>query len=270
VAAHRGLGGGVEAFASGSAAGDEQTRLAWGAALGLRRVTPRQTLAARAGRVSRMPTLAERFLPAHDTDGRTLAGDAGVDPEVAFEARGDWEQRTGVLVNRVRASWIRADKTIAFRPRAVGSETWRVAANADGAATMLFVEERVRAEFRTGPLRTLGEGAFLYTSGDRAEAFAGVPELQANAALLVGGEMFEATSALYLGAEYVHMGARTDYDGRALGAFDVVNLLLEGRLLDARLYLRYINLLDESYTTLGDYRMTPRTFAYGIEWTLFN
>jgi outer membrane receptor protein involved in Fe transport len=97
-----------------------------------------------------------------------------------------------------------------------------------------------------------------------------VPELQANASLLVGGEMFEATSALYLGGEYLHMGARTDYDGQSLPAFDVINLVLQARLIDAHLYLRYLNVLNEAYATYDGYLMTPRTFAYGIEWTLFN
>ncbi|HEU4366339.1 MAG TPA: hypothetical protein VFT13_12850, partial [Candidatus Krumholzibacteria bacterium] len=213
VSTHSRLGSLVEVFASGSAAGDDESDLVWGATAGVRRVAPRYLVSAQAGRSGRLPTLAERYLPAHDRDGRVVSGDAGVDPEHAFEVRGDWEQRTAALVNRVRVSWVTAGRHIAFRPRAVGNETWRVAANSGVSPSMLFAEERFHTEFRTGPLRTLADGSVLLSSGDRVDAFASVPELQANASLLVGGEMFGGTSALYVGAEYLHMDERADYDG---------------------------------------------------------
>jgi outer membrane receptor protein involved in Fe transport len=264
------LGSRGEVFASGSALGDQKTSVAWSAALGVWRVTRRQILSAQAARSSRLPTLVERYLPVHDHNGLIIAGDSDVDPEHALELRAEWEQHARVLVNRVRVSWINAERHIEFRPRDVGGQTWRVAANGDASASMFFGEERVESEFFAGPLRTLATGAVMFSSGDRTEAFRSVPELQANASLLVGGEMFEATSALYLGGEYLHMGARTDYDGQSLPAFDVINLVLQARLIDAHLYLRYLNVLNEAYATYDGYLMTPRTFAYGIEWTLFN
>ena len=270
LSAHSGIGGGAQVFASGSLAGDEGSDVAWGAVAGVRRTTPRQLLSAQAGRSSRLPTLSERYNPAHASGGLTLAGDAGVDPEHALELRGDWEERGAWLVNRVRVSWVGAERNIAFRPRDVGGDTWRVAGNGDGTQAMWFAEERVRTEFRAGPLRTLGEGAVLFTSGDREQAFASVPELQANASLLFGGEMFNASSALYAGAEYTYMDARADYDGHALPAFGVLNLSLHARLIDAHIYLRWLNLLNEAYMTYDGYLMTPDTFVYGIEWTLFN
>ncbi len=270
VSARTRAGSAGEVFAGGSAAGDEESDIAWGAVAGIRRATDRSVLVASATRSSRLPTLGERFLPAHARDGRTIAGDAGVNPEHAFEARADWEQRAGAFVNRARVSWIAAERSIAFRPRLVDGETWRVAANAESRQTMLFAEERLRAEFGTGPLRSLWEVAVTASSGDREEAFSGVPEVQASASAMIGGEMFEATSAVYVGAEYLHMDGRVDYHGRALPAFDVVNLLLEARLIDARLYVRYLNVTDAQYTTLGDHLMTPRTLVYGIAWTLFN
>jgi hypothetical protein len=82
--------------------------------------------------------------------------------------------------------------------------------------------------------------------------------------------MFEETSALYAGVEYLHVDERDDFAGRALPAFDVVNLILEARLIDARFYLKYLNTLDAKYATSGDYLMTPRSLCYGIQWTLFN
>jgi hypothetical protein len=40
--------------------------------------------------------------------------------------------------------------------------------------------------------------------------------------------------------------------------------------VDARVYVRWLNVLDESYETVSGYLMTPNTIAYGIEWTLFD
>jgi hypothetical protein len=135
---------------------------------------------------------------------------------------------------------------------------------------MLFLEERMTGDWHAASLRILADAAVLYTSGDRADAFASVPAFQVNASLLFGRDFFEETSALYIGATFLSADERRDFSGAQLPAFNVLNLVLEGRLLDARLYLQYLNVLDEAYTTQGDYLMTPQTFVYGVEWTLFN
>ncbi|HEX5131989.1 MAG TPA: hypothetical protein VFX92_05840 [Candidatus Krumholzibacteria bacterium] len=266
----QGIGGSAAVFAEGALSGDEESAPGWSAALGLRRRSERQVVSVQALRAARQPSLAERYLPPHQSDGNTLAGNPRVDPEHALELRGEWEQRTGRVVNNLRVSWMAADGNVEFRPYTVGNETWRVAQNADGTGHMVFVEERLRTEFGIGPLRALADGAVMVSSGDREETFASVPNLQVNGSALLGGEMFEKTSALYAGAEFLHMGERDDFDGRALPAFDVLNLVLEGRLLDVRLYLKYLNVLDQVYATQGDYLMTPGSFCYGIQWTLFD
>jgi outer membrane cobalamin receptor len=86
----------------------------------------------------------------------------------------------------------------------------------------------------------------------------------------VGRELFEKTSALYLEGSYMFMDERRDYNGVPLDAYHVVNVGILGRLLDVRLYLKWLNVLDASYQTVSGYLMTPRTLAYGIEWTLFD
>lgn len=269
--ASRTLGSGSTVRASISVAGDEAVPFAWGAKVAARRDGSRNAIEVSLARSFRMPTFGERYLPAHTNATRTLAGDADVDPETAWEVGGDWDLRFGSLAqNRVRAAWIRSDDAIAFRPRTVGSETWRVAANASEASAMLFLEERMSGDWRLSSLRVLADAAVVFTTGDRVETFASVPELQANASLMFGREFFEETSALFVGAQFMSAGERHDYSGTPLPPFQVLNLVLEGRLLDARLYLQYLNVLDEAYRTQGDYLMTPRTFVYGIEWTLFN
>lgn len=256
--------------ANASVAGDKDVSLAWGGAAGLRRESGAGAFALSAARSFRMPNLGERFLPAHTRDGRTLAGDVNLDPESAWEAGADWEVGGRRFTNRVRATWIRSAEAIAFRPRTVGTETWRVAGNAGATRSMSFFEERARGDFGIGRLRARVDASLLYSSGDREEAFASVPEFMATANALVGGEMFEKTSALYAGAEFVHVDDRIDYNGAALPGFNALNFILEGRLLDARLYVKYLNILDEAYRTQGDYLMTPSSIVYGIEWTLFD
>lgn len=261
---------GLELFASGTAGADYETPLAWGAAAGARTFAGRSTVAVGAQRTFRLPNLGEYYLPEHAVDGRFLVGNANVSPETAFEVRADWEIHFGPAVNRVRVAWMRAADAIAFRPVTADSLTTWIAGNATAAPTMTFVEERVRAEGALGPITMVGRGAVMASSGDRFDSFASVPKVQANVSGLVGGDMFQKTSALYGGLEYVHMGERHDYNGRLLPAFDVLNLVVEGRLINTHVYLKFLNVLDQQYTTTGDYLMTPRTFEYGIQWTLFN
>jgi hypothetical protein len=270
VGINRQLGNGTEVFASGSAAGDNETPLAWGASAGARAFSARSTVSLVAQRSFRLPTLGEYYLPAHIVDGRTLVGSAGVDPETAFELRGDWELKFGPAVNLVRASWIRAGDAIALRPRAGEPATWRVASNGTATPAMTFVEDRLRMDASFGPLTAVARGSVMASTGDREDAFASVPTIQVNASGLIGGAMFEKTSALYGGVEYMHVGPRDDYNGAALPAFDVLNVVVEGRLINTHFYLKFLNVLDEAYTTTGNYLMTPYTFEYGIEWTLFN
>lgn len=254
-------------------AGDEGAPFAWGASVGTRREVARNSLGLSLARSFRLPNFGERYLPVHVDSGLTLSGDADVEPETAWEAGGDWGLRLdarGTAVNRVRASWVRAEGSIAFRPRVVGAETWRVASNAPDARTMMFFEERVRFDWTGKTYRVIADASVLYTSGEREEAFTSVPKLQTNASFLAGRTFFEATSALYVGALFVSVDERDDYDGAPLPSYQVLDLTLEGRLLDARLYLRYLNVLDEAYQTAAGYLMTPRSFVYGIEWTLFD
>jgi hypothetical protein len=114
-----------------------------------------------------------------------------------------------------------------------------------------------------------GEGAATFTSGDRTGFFASSPQVMLHGSFRVGGSMFEKTSALYAGVEYMHCGERVGFDGTMLGAYDVFNFTLDGRLLDANMYLALFNAFDEVYRTEGNFLMTPRTFVYGISWTLW-
>ncbi|HEU4929433.1 MAG TPA: TonB-dependent receptor, partial [Candidatus Krumholzibacteria bacterium] len=251
-------------------AGDEITPFAWGASVGTQLGGETTGLGVLFARSFRLPNFGERFLPAHARDSLRLSGDADLEPETAWEATGDWHLRLGRATNRVRASWIRAESDIAFRPRAGEPDTVRVASNAGEASRMLFLEERVSGDWRVAGIRILADAAGMYSTGDRENAFASVPRFQVNGSLLFGRDFFDETSAVFLGASVLSADERVDYQGNLLPSFTVLNFMLEARLLDARMYLQYLNALDEQYRTQSDYLMTPRTFVYGIEWTLFN
>lgn len=259
---------GTRWFAHGNAGSDEHSN-AWGAGAGVRQAIGRGNITLSGQRTFRLPSIGERYLPAHVTDGRVLSGSSALEAESAWEAGADWTLRAGVVTNRVRASWMESEHYIAFTAVS-GDSLARRASNSDDAATMTFVEERIGVVTSFGTIEVRADAAGLFTSGDRRSAFQSVPRTQLNATLVFGRQFFEKSSALYLGGEYQFVDERRDYDAVLLPQYQVVNLSLVARLLDARFYLRWLNLIDEPYQTMSGYLMTPRTLAYGIEWTLFD
>ena len=260
--------GGFALFGHGVVGGDMRT-MAWGAGAGVRRDIPLGDVTVFGQRTFRMPTIGERYLPVHVRDTFLLSGTQTLDPETALEGNADWNLRRGGFVNRVRASWMRSRDYITFAPVA-GDPVARRPANSDAEPTMTFFEERVAFGTRINALEVLADAGGRYTSGDRDGLFRSVPRTQANASLLVGMELFEKSSALYLGGEYEYCDDRRDYNGVLLPAFNVVNVTLIGRLQDVRFYAKWLNVLDEQYQTVAGYLMTPQTLSYGIEWTLFD
>ncbi|MDH3197148.1 MAG: TonB-dependent receptor [Candidatus Krumholzibacteria bacterium] len=242
----------------------------WGAGAEVVRPLGAHEARVRVARGFRVPTLAELYMPPHpDAAGVTLAGNADVGAEHAWSAEVRGVLRLGPLVNEIAVSAVRAGRTIDFRPADVNGQTWRVAGNGSDHATLAVLEDRLRVEARAGATAfSLGGGVAL-GGGEREGFFASTPALRATGAARVGWELFGGSSALYMGAEYHHTGERRDYAGAPLAAYDVVNLTLDGRLVDAHLYLALLNALDTRYSTAAGYLMTPRTFMYGLAWTLF-
>ena len=135
---------------------------------------------------------------------------------------------------------------------------------------MTFLDERAGLTTNVGAVEVLADAGGRYTSGDRTGLFLSVPRTQASASLLVGMQFFEKSSALYVGGEYEYSDERRDYNGVLLPGYNVVNVSLVARLVDARFYAKWLNVLDEKYQTVSGYLMTPQTLEYGIEWTLFD
>jgi hypothetical protein len=220
-------------------------------------------------RTYRMPALGELFLPQHVTSGVTFAGNSNVADEHAWEAMGRVTSEMGPLTNVLRLGAIRVEDPIAFLPTEVGGETWRVAGNGESGSVGL-VDEHLRIDAKLAGFTVLVDGGLVWSGGDKKGFFQSTPEFRTAMGLRIGHDMFQNTSAIYLGGDYQYTTERADYQGVDLPGFGVLNVYLEGRLVDAHLYIGMMNALDESYQTFGGYLMTPRTFVYGISWLLFD
>ncbi|HKW13294.1 MAG TPA: TonB-dependent receptor [Candidatus Krumholzibacteria bacterium] len=260
--------GGFTWFGHGVVGGDTRS-FTWGAGAGVKHDIALGDLTLSAQRTFRLPSIGERYLPLHARDGFTLAGLRTLDPETALETSADWTLRRAAFINRVRASWMRSEDYILFAAVAEDSLARR-AANSSDTPTMSFVEERVDLATNMGRVELLGDAGARWSTGDRTGLFQSVPRAQVNASLTAGTQLFEKTSAVYLGVEYQFVDTRRDYNGVLLPSFSVVNASIVARLLDARFYARWLNMTNAAYQTVSGYLMTPRTLEYGIEWTLFD
>jgi len=261
------VGGAARAWVS--AAAHWRGAVGWGAGAEVMRPLGVHEARVRVARAFRLPTLAELYMPAHpDAAGNTLAGNADVDAEHSWSAEASATVRAGPLENEIAVAAVRAGRIIDFRPAGAGGQT-RVANNGDEQATLAVLEDRLRLEMRAGATGFSLAGGVAVTGGEREGFFASTPAVRATGSARVGWELFGASSAIYLGIEYHHTSERRDAYGAPLGPYEVMNLSLDGRLIDAHLYLAMLNVLDVRYSTADGYLMTPRTFMYGLAWTLF-
>jgi hypothetical protein len=268
------VGAGTEAmaagftwFADGAVSGDEKS-WDWSGGAGVRRPVVYGDLGVSARRMIRLPSIGERYGPEHNLDGLRLSGNRGLEAESAWEGRAAWTVRAGAITNRASASWMRSEDYIVY---GAGADSLsRLARNSEDQPTMTIIDERIGVAAMLGAIEVRADAGGYYSTGDRTGAFRSVPRVQVNAALELGRQLFEESSAVYVGGEYAFVDERADFNGVLLPSYNVVNLSLVGRLVDARVYVRWLNVLDAKYETASGYLMTPRTIAYGIEWTLFD
>lgn len=222
-----------------------------------------------ARRAYRLPNLGELFLPAHMTTlTTTVAGNRDVAGEASLEGVAKLFSRFGRVENELRMTAIRVRDPILPRVDS-GAPTTTVRPSNAEAQSLRVLLDRVRIKGTLLGLDfNLAAGA-SYALGDRDRYFEGVPELRANASASVGRSLFRNTSELFLTGEFEYAGSRVTH-GAELPSFRVFNLKLEGRLVDAYLFLLWSNVLDERYQTVAPYLMTPRTFVYGIAWKFYN
>lgn len=273
VAGNAGLPGGIVAALRTNATHYFDMSTGWGAGLRLVRAlgSGNQALI-EINRRFRMPNLGELFQPRHPlimNPSVEIAGNRYVEEETALEGVAAWHTRVGGLANEIRATAIRVRDPISYEP--VSGEAVLLGPQNGDPDDLLVLEDRAR--FRHTLLGTLVEiaGSIEYAPGDgRARFFSGVPEYRANACAAIGRDFFKKTSGVRVSAEYQHGGRRKAGSLDGLPAYDVVNLKLLLRIMDARVYVQWLNVMDEKYQTVWPYLMTPRTFVYGVEWTIFD
>jgi len=238
-----------------------------GAGVDLSRTLGAYEVSARVRRSIRLPTLSELFAPVHSTGAVQITGNENLNVENAIEVSAHMAMVRAGFSNELVASALRAGASIAPTGKAGGGV--RQMAN-NPSRHISVVEERTRFERHMRGLLLRFGGGVTWASAAQEGFFAGVPRWRGSLRARIGGEMFQRTSAMYLDVEYVHTGPRTDVDGRNLDSWNVVNVFLSARLIDAHMYVGFVNALGKTYSTRGDYRMLPRTMMYGLAWTLYN
>ncbi len=262
---HR-LGGGVGARYGVNVAHQFNGSSEWGAYIGVARAFgSNHGIAADAKRSFRLPNLGELFLPAHAAaTGTTISGNRDVDGETAIEVRGRVYDRFGVFENEIRGGVMRVDDAI------IASGSSVVKPRNSAARTLRFVEDRMRARGSWRGIQLVVTGAVEYASGEKAGFFELVPDYRINASFKAGRPLFKNTASLFVTADYQYNDARTLSSGARLGPFGVLNIRANTSLLDAQLYVLWLNALDKQYETVSPYLMTPRTVMFGVSWTFLN
>ena len=135
---------------------------------------------------------------------------------------------------------------------------------------LFVVEDRLRIRDTVLTMGVELSCGVEFTPSVRERYFASVPELRANAVASIGRDFFKKTSGLRFSVEYQYGGRRKAGSIQELPSYNVVNLKLVIRLIDANIYLQWLNVSDAKYVTVWPYLMTPKTFVYGVEWNIFD
>jgi hypothetical protein len=212
----------------------------------------------------RLPNLGELAMPDHTRGTALVQGHTGLDAETSLEAGAFWNLRVRGLHNEIRVTSIRVNSIL---PVVVQTAPTTIISPRNGEAqTIHVVEEQVDARVTLAGFNFGFAGGVQLALGDRVGYFEGVPRTRATGAASVGRSLFKNTSDMTVTAEYQYNDARRDR-GLELPSYGVLNLRLDLRLIDARMYLQWLNALDEKYQTVFPFLMTPRTLIYGIAWT---
>jgi hypothetical protein len=269
------IGGGLEFTGQLSGVSYRDYTTGWGGRASLLKTSDHNDVSVYLRRGYRMPNLGELFMPAHVTDAGGMAnpfvvsGNRYLESEFGWELGGGLTSRLGPLTNELRVFALRMHRPIAFTPTTVDGETWRVAQNVDKEA-MGVIDDRIEFTVNPAGFQFHLSGSVQVTGGDRESYFRTVPEWNAHASFRFGRSIFQKTSALYVGCDYTYCSSRSTLLGGELPAYNLLNVKLDGRLLNAQLYFFVINALDEQYQTIEGYLMTPRTWVYGIAWKIFD
>lgn len=246
---------------------------AWGGGVSLaRNLTVRHRMRVSAERRYRLPTLEELFCPRYESSpgsGTFISGNADVGSEHSYELGGALESTFGGLRNQLSATLMRVgDPVLLFAAGDSGGELY-TAGNGESETATVLMDRASLSRRWFGNWLTLA-GGVTYSTGDRDYFTRAMPKTRVDASLSIGRMLFRPSTDMIFTAQFQHSGARRTGIADELPAYQVLNLKLDARLLDAHLYLLWFNVTNEEYQTVAPYLMTPRTFVYGIEWTIFS
>lgn len=249
-----------------------EKKTGWGGTFHLsQKLTSYSQLALEVERRFRMPNLGELFLPTHTASGTStlVTGNEFLKSEGSIEGTARLLTSGKGIEHELRATVMRVRDPIFPTPYSDGTTDFVRPEN--GESENLFVlENRFQSRGEIWGWNTELAGGVEFTGSERRRYFSMVPEWYANVSLTIGKAFFKNSSDLYFRAEYQFSDERQSVDGTTLDRFDVLNLKLDFRLIDAQLYIMWLNVFDERYETVSNYLMMPRTFVYGVEWTLFD
>lgn len=244
----------------------------WGGEIKLSRALGEKQFAVlEAHRRFRLPTLGELFEPRHSM--RTypiqlVVGNRDLDGESALEGVVAWGFEVGELRNEIRATAMRVEDPILYLPIPGNKSVFRP--QNGGSEDLCVFEDRARVRHRLLGAVVEAAGSIEYAVGGDGPYFEGVPEYRAFLWAGIERDFFRGSSNVSVSAEYEACGRRTSGSTDPLEPYGVLNLQLVLRLIDANLYVQWLNVTDEQYQTVWPYLMTPQTFVYGVEWTIFD
>jgi len=244
----------------------------WGARVAAtRRLGEANRFMIEARRGFRLPNLAELFLPFHRSGSSVttdVVGNSSLKSESSLEGTLRLYTDVGRFENDLRATALRVRNPI-LSVQVQSAPTPLITSSNTDAQGLQVIEDRLQVASEVWGFEVRALGGVMVALGTRDRFYAGVPSARAIGGASIGRSLFKDTSYILFGGEYIYSGSRTA-GGAELSSYGVTNLKLEGRLVDAHLYLLWMNVSDEQYETVWPYLMTPRTFVYGIQWTFYN
>ena len=245
----------------------------WGGGVSLsRQLNERHRAQATLERSYRLPNLGELFTPRHASaqyDSVFIAGNSELGSEHAHEIRASLESDVGRVRNEISVSLIRVGDPVVPLALNEAGTVLNTLQNGEAETVTVVMDRFSIAGAYRGTHMNLG-GGVVYSESDNNYFLRSVPQTRVDMSLSLGRMLFKPSTDMVFTAQFQHSAARASGIAGEIPSYQVLNLKLDARLLDAHLYLMWLNVTNAKYQTDGIYLMTPRTLVYGVEWTIFN
>lgn len=245
----------------------------WGGGVSLaRQLNARHRARATIERSYRLPNLEELFTPRYASawsDSLFFAGNPELGSEHAYEIRAVLTSDLGRVRNEFSVSVLRVGDPVVPVTLIMPATALGTLENGKTETATVLMDRISVSGTVVGIHADLG-GGVVFNEGDKDYFLRSVPQTRVDASLSLGRMLFRPSTDMVFTAQFQHSAARRYGIAGEIPSYQVLNLKLDARLLDAHLYLMWLNVTDARYRTEEPYIMTPRTFVYGVEWTIFN